>query len=307
MPTTEGETRPGVARTPGEIRRVAGRSVGRMVPLADIEPDPDQPRRDLGSLDGMVASIRARGVLEPILARPVDQVGPDGATPRRRYRIISGERRFRAARQAGLGEIPLIEMDVSPRDALEIALVENLQRADLTPFEEAEGLRTLVERHAYTHDRVAAAVGRSRVSVTESLGLLRMPRAVRDTAVALGVASTKSMLLEVMKLGTEASMIRMLERIAERGLTRAEVRAEIRRRRSLADRSEEPAAAQADGGRHAAGTNAHVFRFRSVDDRFSVSLSFRQEVVEEKDLILALEELLAELRRDGRRHELAAP
>ncbi|MDE2690566.1 MAG: ParB/RepB/Spo0J family partition protein [Acidobacteriota bacterium] len=265
--------------------------------MARIEPDPDQPRRELGSLDGLTASIRARGVLEPILARPIDQVGPDGGTYRR-YRIISGERRFRAARQAGLSEIPLIEMEVSPRDALEIALVENLQRADLTPFEEAEGLRALVERHGYTHDRVASAVGRSRVSVTESLGLLRMPGAARETAAELGVASSKSILLEVMKLGSEASMIRMLERIAEHGLTRAEIRAEIRKRRSLADEHEaEAAAAETGATRQEAGMKAHVFRFRSGDGRFSVSLSFRQEVVEENDLILALEELLAELRR----------
>jgi len=299
MPTTEGDTGHDTAQTFGEGRRY-GRTVGRMVPLASIEPDPDQPRRDLGSLDGLTASIRARGVLEPILARPVDQAGPDGTTTsRRRYRIISGERRFRAARQAGLAEIPLIEMDVSPRDALEIALVENLQRADLTPFEEAEGLRSLVERHGYTHDRVAAAVGRSRVSVTESLGLLRMSRTVRETAIALGVASTKSILLEVMKLGTEASMIRMLERIAELGLTRAEIRAEIRKRRSVADEDEDPQTTETGDVR-----KPHVFRFRSVDDRFSVSLSFRQEVVEEKDLISALEELLAELRRS--RNEPAA-
>lgn len=299
MPT-EGETGPDTAQTFGEVRRSAGAAVGRMVPLARIEPDPDQPRRDLGSLDGLTASIRARGVLEPILARPVDQPGPDGTTAHRRYRIISGERRFRAARQAGLREIPLIEMDVSPRAALEIALVENLQRADLTPFEEAEGLRTLVERHGYTHDRVAGAVGRSRVSVTESLGLLRMPRTVRETAIGLGVASSKSILLEVMKLGTEASMIRMLERIAEFGLTRAEIRAEIRKRRSVADEDEDPQATETADAR-----KPHVFRFRSVDDRFSVSLSFRQEVVEEKDLISALEELLAELRRS--RDEPASP
>lgn len=297
MPTKEGETGPGTAHNVGEVRRPDGRPVGRMVPLARIEPDPDQPRRELGSLDGLTASIRARGVLEPILARPIDQVGPDGGTYRR-YRIISGERRFRAARRAGLREIPLIEMEVSPRDALEIALVENLQRADLTPFEEAEGLRTLVERHGYTHDRVAAAVGRSRVSVTESLGLLRMPGGARETAVELGVASSKSILLEVMKLGSEASMIRMLERIAEHGLTRAEVRAEIRKRRALADDHEaEAAAAETVGAGQEAGMKAHVFRFRSGDDRFSVSLSFRQEVVEESDLIRALEELLAELRR----------
>ena len=93
-------------------------------------------------------------------------------------------------------------------------------------------------------------------------------------------------------------MIRMLERIAEHGLTRAEVRAEIRKLRSLADEQEaEAAAAETVGARQEAGMKAHVFRFRSGDERFSVSLSFRQEIVEENDLILALEELLAELRR----------
>ena len=285
MPTPEGEDRP----------RAGGETVGRMVPLSRIEPDPDQPRRELGSLEELTASIRARGVLEPILARPIESEGPDGAA-QRRYRIISGERRFRAARKAGIAEIPLIEMDVSPRDAFEIALVENLQRADLTPFEEAEGLRTLVDRHGYTHEQVAVAVGRSRVSVTESLGLLRMPGAVREAAVALGVASNKSILLEAMKLGDEASMIRMLERIAELGLTRAEVRAEIRKSRS----SVAGEAAEADPPPAAppgAAAKPHVFRFRSVDERFSVSLSFRQEIVEEDDLIRAVEELLAELRR----------
>lgn len=285
MPTPEGEDRP----------RAGGETVGRMVPLSRIEPDPDQPRRELGSLEELTASIRARGVLEPILARPIESAGPDGAA-QRRYRIISGERRFRAARKAGIAEIPLIEMDVSPRDAFEIALVENLQRADLTPFEEAEGLRTLVDRHGYTHEQVAVAVGRSRVSVTESLGLLRMPGAVREAAVALGVASNKSILLEAMKLGDEASMIRMLERIAELGLTRAEVRAEIRKSRS----SVAGEAAEADPPPAAppgAAAKPHVFRFRSVDERFSVSLSFRQEIVEEDDLIRAVEELLAELRR----------
>ena len=104
-------------------------------------------------------------------------------------------------------EIPLIEMDVSRREALEIALVENLQRVDLTPFEEAEGLNALVEQHGYTHERVASAVGRSRVSVTESLALLRLPGAVRAKAVELGVSANKSILLEVLKLASGSEML----------------------------------------------------------------------------------------------------
>ena len=120
-------------------------AVGKMVPLSAIEPDPNQPRSTLGDLEELVASIRAKGVLEPILVRP-RPIG-DGTGPV--YRIISGERRFRAAQEAGLYEIPAIEMDVSEEEALEIALIENLQRKDLTPFEEAEGFRQLAERHIF--------------------------------------------------------------------------------------------------------------------------------------------------------------
>ncbi len=269
----------------------------RMVPLSRIEPDPDQPRQRLEGLEELTASIRTKGVLEPILARPLPPVNLAGAGEQR-YRIISGERRFRGAQRAGVNEIPLIEMDVSRSEALEIALVENLQRVDLTPFEEADGLSALVEQHGYTHEQVAAALGRSRVSVTESLALLRLPRAVRDRAIALGVSARKSILLEVLKLAAESEMIEMLERIAELGLKRADVRSEVRSLRSdtQQDESQGKAEPSTDGGTAAA--KPHVFRFQAPDERYSVSLSFRQSVVEEDDLIRALEELLAALRRE---------
>ena len=268
-----------------------------MVPLSRIEPDPDQPRQQLEGLDELTASIRTKGVLEPILARPLPAAYPHDAG-QRRYRIISGERRFRAALRAGVSEIPVIEMDVSRSEALEIALVENLQRVDLTPFEEADGLSALVEQHGYTHEQVAAALGRSRVSVTESLALLRLPRAVRDRAIALGISARKSILLEVLKLASEREMIEMLERIAEHDLKRADVRDEVRARRSDARQDEGPGKAEepVEGGE--AGPKPHVFRFQAPDERYSVSLSFRQRVVEEEDLIRALEELLAALRRE---------
>ncbi len=268
-----------------------------MVPLSRIEPDPDQPRQQLEGLDELTASIRTKGVLEPILARPLPAAYPHDAG-QRRYRIISGERRFRAALRAGVSEIPVIEMDVSRSEALEIALVENLQRVDLTPFEEADGLSALVEQHGYTHEQVAAALGRSRVSVTESLALLRLPRAVRDRAIALGVSARKSILLEVLKLASEREMIEMLERIAEHDLKRADVRDEVRARRSDARQDEGSGKAEepVEGGE--AGLKPHVFRFQAPDERYSVSLSFRQRVVEEEDLIRALEELLAALRRE---------
>ncbi len=271
-----------------------------MVPLSRIEPDPDQPRQQLEDLEELAASISAKGVLEPILARPLP-AGEAAEARQGRYRIISGERRFRAAQRAGVSEIPLIEMDVSRSEALEIALVENLQRVDLTPFEEADGLSALVEHHGYTHEQIAAALGRSRVSVTESLALLRLPGAVRDRAIALGVSDRKSILLEVLKLASEVEMIEMLERIAELGLKRAEVRAEVRARRTDPQRGDDSrkAGEARKGGER--GPKPHVFRFQAADERYSVSLSFRQSLVEEADLIRALEEILATLRRERER------
>lgn len=270
----------------------------KIVPLSRIEPDPDQPRRHLDGLEELTASIRTKGVLEPILARPLPPAGP-AHLGQPRYRIISGERRFRAAQRAGVREIPLIEMDVSPSEALEIALVENLQRVDLTPFEEAEGLNALVERHGYTHEQIATAVGRSRVSVTESLALLRLPRAVRERAIALGISARKSILLEVLKLASESEMLELLDRIGELDLKRAQVRDEVRERRSAGEPDEGSTTQTTeltDAG--AQGPKAHVFRFQAPDERYSVSLTFRQRIVEEGDLIAALEQVLAALRRE---------
>ncbi len=254
--------------------------VGQMVPLAAIETDPRQPRAALGNLDELAKSIRERGVLEPILIRPRPGSRPDSDV---RYRIISGERRYTAAAEAGLYEIPAIEMDVSEEEALEIALVENLQRKDLTPFEEAEGYRALKERYDYTHDRIAGAVGRSRTVVTESLKLLRMPRRAREAAQALNIQSG-SVLLEIMRASSdEDEMIALLEKVSDHRLTRDDLRVEARRR---------AAARRASRGRR----KPHTFKFRSPDRSYSLSLSFRKSEVDRSDLISALERVLDELR-----------
>jgi ParB family chromosome partitioning protein len=251
--------------------------VGKMVPLSAIEPDPNQPRSSLGDLGELVASIRAKGVLEPILIRPrplSDATGPV-------YRIISGERRFRAAQEAGLYEVPAIEMDVSEEEALEIALIENLQRKDLTPFEEAEGFRQLAEQHTYTHEEIAEAVGKSRTVITESLSLLQMSPRVRDAVQALGITS-KSLLLEVLKAGSEQEMIRLLEEVARLGLNRDDLRRRLRKNEA------------AKGGRR----RPYVFRFKAPDKTFSLSLTFRQSEVDKMDLVRALEQILKQLKAE---------
>lgn len=255
--------------------------VGKMVPLSTIEPDPNQPRSTMGDLDELVASIREKGVLEPILVRPrPEDAGPAPAGVI--YRIISGERRYRAAQEAGLYEVPVIEMDVTEQEALEIALIENLQRKDLTPFEEAEGYRLLAERHHYTHEEIATAVGKSRTVVTEGLSLLQMPPRVRDTVQALDITS-KSLLLEVLKAGDEAEMIELLEEVARRGLNRDDLRQRLRNPKG------------AKGGRR----RPYVFRFKSPDKSYSLALTFRQSEVDKDDLIRALERILTDLRQES--------
>ena len=243
----------------------------------------------MGDLDELVASIRDKGVLEPILVRPrpgleeEDNDGGNGGPAGVLYRIISGERRFRASQEAGLYEVPVIEMDVSEQEALEIALIENLQRKDLTPFEEAEGYRLLAENHGYTHEEISSSVGKSRTVITESLSLLQMPPRVRDTVQALAITS-KSLLLEVLKAGNEAEMIDLLEEVARRGLNRDDLRQRLRR-----------GGDKGKGGRR----RPYVFRFKSPDRSYNMSMTFRQSEVDKEDLIRALEQILGDLRREA--------
>ncbi len=261
-----------------EIALRHAEAVGRMEPVSAIEPDPEQPRSAMGDLSELIASVRDKGVLEPILVRPL----PEPLPGRVRYRIISGERRYRAALAAGLHEVPVIEMQVGEEEALEIALVENLQRKDLTPFEEAAGYRTLGERYGYTHEAIAGAVGRSRTVVTEALRLLAMPPRVRDVVEALGIHS-KSLLLQIVRAtGSEEEMIRLLEQAAERGLSREDLRS--------ASRPE-----QLTG--KARKRKPYVFRFRAPDKTFRLALSFRKSAVDRDDLIAALEAIHDQVRR----------
>src|SRR3954469_10203952 len=192
--------------------------VGRMLPINHIDANPDQPRREIGDLTELTDSIREKGVLEPLLVKP---------TLGGRWSIIAGERRWRAATAAGLVEVPCIEMDVDDAEVAEIALIENMQRKDLTPWEEADGLRALCERFGYTHEEVARKVGKSRSTVTEALSIAAIPADVRDMCRAADV-SAKSMLLQIVRQPDEEGMRRLAKEITSRGLTRDDAR-EVRR------------------------------------------------------------------------------
>lgn len=143
---------------------------GKAVVLSihDIEPNKGQPRKqfDEAALSELAASIAQHGVLQPLLVRPL----PNGT-----YQLVAGERRWRASRMAGLSEVPVIIREMTDRETAEIALIENLQRQDLNPLEEAEGYRTLMDRYGLTQEEIAKAVNKSRPAVANALRLLQLP------------------------------------------------------------------------------------------------------------------------------------
>ncbi|MEO8276406.1 MAG: ParB/RepB/Spo0J family partition protein [Thermoanaerobaculia bacterium] len=254
-------------------------SIGKLLPLSSVRPNPDQPRTQVGDLTDLVSSIRDKGVLEPILVRRSESVETMGQGAK--FEIIAGERRYRAALEAGLFEIPAIELEVSAEEALEITLIENLQRKDLNAFEEAEGYNALGGLHGYTQEQIAQAVGRSRSAVAESLSLLSIPKETRERILALGIQA-KSALLELAKVSDPKALEALMARASRQGFSRDDLRKELRKA---------PAA-----GRGGQRKKPFAFKFRSPDKSFALQLQFRQSSVEKSDLIRALEQILAEIR-----------
>jgi ParB family chromosome partitioning protein len=251
-----------------ELTRRSGRHIGSMIPLSLIEPNAEQPRTSLGNIEELAASIREKGVLEPILVR---------ATGPNQYQIISGERRYRAALLAGLDEIPAIELDVDDQETLEIALIENIQRKDLTPFEEAEGLFILQQKFGYTHDRISQVIGKSRTTVTETLLINDIPDRIRAMCREAGIAN-KSILVQIARAGNEQAMERVLRRLVTGDLSREELRKQT----------------AAKGEPKKAGRPKH-FTFRMKEKSFTVNLAFRKPKVEKSEIIEALRQLLRRL------------
>lgn len=245
----------------------AGSPVGRMVPIDQIDPNPNQPRQAMGDLTELMASISEKGVIQPLIVRQRGE----------RFQIAAGERRYQAAVQVGLMELPVIIRDIDDREMLEIALVENLQRKDLTPFEEAEALQVLVQRYGHTHEDLARRLGKSRTAVTESLSIAKMPDEVR-TLCRLADISSKSLLLEIVRQSNTGKMIALVEKMASRSLvTREQVRKQT---------------AKPKAGR----PKAFVFSYRAPSKAYALRLSFRRGQVKEDEVIEALEAILAELR-----------
>ena len=247
----------------------SGAAVGRMIPVDQIRPNPEQPRKALGDLRELSDSIREKGVLEPLLVRFVPREDC--------YYIISGERRYHASRAAGLREVPCIEKSVDDAETLEIALIENIQRKDLTAFEEADGLQRLTSQFEYTHEDMAKKIGRARSSVTETLSLLNIPEVLRKKCVENGIVS-KSLLLQIARQPTEKKMIEMFQRILQGGLTRDEARRERREEQSGPQRPQ-----------------PFIFHFEPQNDAFKFRIQFKKSHVSRDELIVTLREILAQL------------
>ncbi|KQV51847.1 ParB/RepB/Spo0J family partition protein [Massilia sp. Root335] len=152
-----------------------------LLPVAQIQAGKYQPRTrmDDGSLSELAASIKSQGIMQPVLVRPID-----GAASGARYEIIAGERRFRAAQLAGLDEIPVLVRDVDDQNAAAMALIENIQREDLNPLEEAQGIARLISEFSFTHEQAAQAVGRSRSAVSNLLRLVNLAQPVQTMLMA---------------------------------------------------------------------------------------------------------------------------
>ena len=143
------------------------------LPISEIIPNKEQPRKtfDETALSELAESIKQHGVLQPLLVRPLTDGG---------YQLVAGERRWRASRMAGLREVPVVVKELTDTETMEIAIIENLQREDLNPIEEAEGLQALIDKCGFTQEEIAASVGKSRPAIANSLRLLRLPENVRD-------------------------------------------------------------------------------------------------------------------------------
>jgi ParB family chromosome partitioning protein len=230
------------------------------VPIGSIAPNPRQPRESIGEdqLRELADSIREHGLIQPLVVTRAE----DNA-----YTLIAGERRWRAAKLIGLDSVPVVVKDAAPQQMLELALVENVQRADLNPLEEAQAYRQLVDDFGLTQEQVAQRVGKSRVAVTNTLRLLKLPDSIqkRLADASLREGHARALLM----LNDTTHMQRLASRIVSGGLSVRQVEEIVRRlnegkaqpkRRRRAERASAGTRALEDDMRQALGTKVNLYR-----------------------------------------------
>lgn len=243
------------------------RSVGRTITITSIFPNPEQPRSEFGDLTELTESIKEKGVLEPLLVRPTD----DG-----KYMIIAGERRWRASQLAGLTEVPCIEMFVDEKGIAEIALIENLQRKDLTVWEEADGLAALKEKFGYTQDEIAQKISKGRTTVTELLTIAGLPAEIRERCKTANI-NAKAMLLEVARQFDEPAMFDFLDNLDRTYKKKASRSSETKKKSGETN------------GSVPASSPETIFQFVPDDSRFMLEIRFNaSEPHSKRDVLEAL-------------------
>lgn len=221
------------AEAPPETRRSAP---PRTLPIEFLRPNPRNPRKDFDSaeLDDLAASVKERGVVQPILVRAVADTADS-------YEIIAGERRWRAAQKAGLHTVPVVIHDVSDAEALELAIIENVQRSDLNPLEEGLGYQQLIDEHGYSQGQLGEVIGKSRSHIANTLRLLKLPESVlgyvRSGQLSAGHART---------LVTASDPEALARRIIEAGMSVREAEALSETGRAKSSTKPQPPAKDAD-------------------------------------------------------------
>jgi ParB family chromosome partitioning protein len=240
----------------------------RMIAINKIDQSPHQARTELGNIEELMASIKEKGILQPIIVREKNK----------RYEIIAGERRWIAAKNVGLKDVPCIEMNVSDNEAMELALIENLQRKDLDVFEEADGLNALADMYGYSHKQISEKIGKARSTITEIISISKIPKQIRNMCEEFSIKS-RGTIIEIAKQENEDNMFRLIKEIKKRELKREDTRdlsKMIKGKEKKIDK--------------------YVYKYEEKDKSFKLKIEFKQQRVTKDEIVKVLEKLIEKLK-----------
>ncbi len=253
-----------------EISTRTRTSIIRNIPIDKIVTNILQPRKDLGDLEGLAQSIKELGIIEPIIVRTRDG----------KFEIIAGERRFKAAELAGLNEIPCIEHEVPDNEALEITIIENIQRKDLNLFETAFSLKSLNDIYGYTHQDIAQKIGKSRVTVTELIRITELPPDVVKRCLELNITS-KTFVLELSKLKNREDMLEMLKMYDKKPFSRDAIKE--KRKEIYKNKDKKP---------------VFNYKFVTSDNTIKINFKIKSEAYDRDKVIEALQKLIEDIKEN---------
>ena len=245
----------------------------RNISIDKLTANVHQPRKDFGDLAELADSIKEKGILEPVLIRPKNG----------KFEIVAGERRFRAAQIAGLTEIPCIEHDIADNEALEISIIENIQRKDLNVYEQAFSIKSFADIYGYTHQEIAQKIGKSRVTVTELLRITDLPEEILERCMELKINS-KTFLQELVKLESIEQMKEMLDNYSKEPFSRDKIK-----QKRKAQKEDKPTE-----------KSVKTLRFNLTSDDKSVKIKFdiKSQEADKNKIIDILEKLVTDLKED---------